>query len=56
MNKTRTWPVPAVFGWLAREGGVPAGEMIRTFNCGIGMATVSVAKQAITRLIQKKGV
>jgi phosphoribosylformylglycinamidine cyclo-ligase len=29
-----------VFAWLAREGGVPAEEMARTFNCGIGMVTI----------------
>ncbi len=34
------WPRPAVFGWLARSGGVPADDMARTFNCGIGMAAV----------------
>ncbi len=34
------WPIPAVFTWLARAGGIPASEMIRTFNCGIGMAIV----------------
>lgn len=32
--------VPPVFGWLAREGGVAEAEMIRTFNCGIGMVLV----------------
>lgn len=40
------WPVPAVFSWLAREGGVPSEEMIRTFNCGIGMAVVAEAGKA----------
>ena len=34
------WPVPAVFTWLAREGGVLLDDMVRTFNCGIGMAAV----------------
>ncbi|HEY8594333.1 MAG TPA: phosphoribosylformylglycinamidine cyclo-ligase [Devosiaceae bacterium] len=29
--------VPPVFGWLARTGGLPAAEMLRTFNCGVGM-------------------
>jgi phosphoribosylformylglycinamidine cyclo-ligase len=29
---------PPVFGWLATEGGVAQNEMLRTFNCGIGMA------------------
>ncbi len=32
--------VPPVFGWLAREGGVAEREMLRTFNCGIGMIVV----------------
>ncbi|WP_375455962.1 phosphoribosylformylglycinamidine cyclo-ligase [uncultured Methylobacterium sp.] len=31
---------PPVFGWLAREGGVAQAEMLRTFNCGIGMVVV----------------
>jgi len=36
----RPWAVPPVFRWLARSGGVEAGEMLRVFNCGIGMALV----------------
>lgn len=31
---------PPVFGWLARTGGVAEHEMLRTFNCGIGMVVV----------------
>ena len=34
------WPLPPVFAWLARAGGVRAEEMLRVFNCGIGMALV----------------
>ena len=30
------WKLPAVFGWLQREGRVAREEMWRTFNCGIG--------------------
>ena len=30
-------PVPPVFKWLAKEGGVSELEMLRTFNCGIGL-------------------
>jgi phosphoribosylformylglycinamidine cyclo-ligase len=33
-------PVPAVFKWLAATGGVAEREMLRTFNCGIGMVAV----------------
>lgn len=32
--------VPAVFKWLAREGGIIEKEMLRTFNCGIGMVVI----------------
>ncbi len=38
-------PVPPVFGWLAGVGGVAEREMLRTFNCGIGMIVAAdVAK------------
>jgi phosphoribosylformylglycinamidine cyclo-ligase len=33
-------PVPPVFAWLAQAGPVAEAEMIRTFNCGIGMVLV----------------
>jgi phosphoribosylformylglycinamidine cyclo-ligase len=39
-------PVPPVFGWLAQAGGVAEREMLRTFNCGIGMIVVAEAAQA----------
>ena len=32
--------VPPVFGWLARTGGIEEREMLRTFNCGIGMVAI----------------
>ena len=35
-----------VFGWLARAGGVEAKEMLRTFNCGIGMIAVTAPADA----------
>ena len=34
------WPMPPVFPWLARTGPVAPDEMLRVFNCGIGMALV----------------
>jgi len=37
---TACWTAPPVFGWLARTGGVADAEMLRVFNCGIGMALV----------------
>ena len=39
-------PVPPVFGWLARTGGIAEAEMLRTFNCGIGMVIIVAADRA----------
>jgi phosphoribosylformylglycinamidine cyclo-ligase len=40
-------PVLPVFQWLAKEGGVAEPEMLRTFNCGIGLIlAVDAAKLA----------
>jgi len=38
--------VPAVFQWLASEGGIAESEMLRTFNCGIGMIVVASPQKA----------
>ena len=38
--------VPPVFGWLAHAGNVAEAEMLRTFNCGIGMVVVVAAEAA----------
>lgn len=37
-----------VFGWLAKTGGVAEAEMLRTFNCGIGMVVVTQQDSADT--------
>jgi phosphoribosylformylglycinamidine cyclo-ligase len=39
-------PAPPVFGWLARTGGVAEAEMLRTFNCGIGMVVFAAEGDA----------
>ena len=36
-------PVHPVFRWLAATGNIPEREMLRTFNCGIGMVAVLAA-------------
>lgn len=33
-------PVPKVFGWLAQAGHLDDFEMLRTFNCGVGMVMI----------------
>jgi len=35
------WEVPAVFKWLAKTGPIEGSELLRTFNCGIGMAVIA---------------
>ena len=32
---------PAVFGWLQQAGRLDDAEMLRTFNCGIGMVVIA---------------
>lgn len=49
--------VPPVFQWLARTGGVAEAEMLRTFNCGIGMvvAVAADAVDAVTATLEGAG-
>jgi phosphoribosylformylglycinamidine cyclo-ligase len=48
---------PAVFSWLAKTGGVAANEMLRTFNCGVGMIVVVAAEDAdqVTSVLKAEG-
>ena len=34
------WKLPSVFSWMKNVGDIPCEEMLRTFNCGIGMIAV----------------
>ena len=40
------WPRSPLFDWLQRSGGVDEAEMLRVFNCGIGMAVTVGAQDA----------
>ena len=48
---------PAVFGWLAKSGGIETREMLRTFNCGIGMVVVVAAENAetVAKVLEREG-
>ena len=50
-------PLPPVFRWLQETGGVAEREMLRTFNCGIGMIVVVAEKdaKATTTALKKAG-
>jgi len=34
------WALSPVFRWVMRAGAIAPSEMVRTFNCGIGMVLV----------------
>jgi len=42
----KSWTPPGVFGWLAKAGALDDTEMLRTFNCGIGMVIVAEKARA----------
>jgi phosphoribosylformylglycinamidine cyclo-ligase len=48
------FPLPPVFAWLMREARLPEDEMLRTFNCGIGMIVV-VAPRDVEPTIKALG-
>ena len=41
-----SWNPSPVFGWMAKSAGIAAPEMLRTFNCGIGMVAVVSEKSS----------
>src|SRR5207249_1721978 len=41
-----SWTPQPVFGWLAKSAGVAEAEMLRTFNCGIGLIAIASEKFA----------
>ena len=51
------WRLPPVFQWLAQTGGMAEKELLKTFNCGIGMILVvdSDRAQALTALLVEMG-
>ena len=51
------WDLPPVFQWLAQTGGMAEAEMLKTFNCGVGMILSVAADQAdaIEALLKEEG-
>ncbi|APZ54824.1 phosphoribosylformylglycinamidine cyclo-ligase [Salipiger abyssi] len=51
------WDLPPVFKWMAEIGGMAQAEMLKTFNCGIGMVLAVDAAQAeaLTALLRAEG-
>lgn len=51
------WHLPPVFRWLATTANIAEGEMLKSFNCGIGMMLVVAADRAddLTALLREQG-
>lgn len=45
-----SWARPEVFHWLQREGNIADAEMLRTFNCGVGMIVCVPAQDCAATL------
>ena len=52
-----SWTLPPVFDWLAQTGAMAQAELLKTFNCGIGMIAVVAADraEALTGLLTGQG-
>ena len=51
------WELPGTFQWLAGQGGIAPSEMLKTFNCGIGMILSVEADRAdaVQALLEEQG-
>ena len=51
------WQRPSIFSWIQHEGGLDTDEMLRTFNCGIGMVVYVGAsdEDAALDLLRQQG-
>lgn len=52
-----SWKLPELFAWMKKAGDISEEEMLRTFNCGIGMIAVVAANDAaeITKQLEAAG-
>jgi len=51
------WELPQVFQWLQEQGRIEESEMLRTFNCGVGMVVCVPAELAdkASEVLQAQG-
>ena len=52
-----SWVLPPVFRWLAETAGMVEAELLKTFNCGIGMIAVvaEIRAEALADLLRSEG-
>ena len=53
----KSWPRSELFQWLQANGNVEDEEMLRVFNCGIGMVVICAAEQsvALSQILESTG-
>ncbi|NNF51174.1 MAG: phosphoribosylformylglycinamidine cyclo-ligase [Gammaproteobacteria bacterium] len=53
----KSWERPPIFEWLQTTGNIADAEMLRTFNCGIGMVAIVRARDAsrATAILEANG-
>ena len=51
------WALPPLFQWLQSNGNVADAEMLRVFNCGIGMVVIvpAASADAVTATLRAQG-
>ncbi len=49
------WAMPEILRWLQKTGGVAPEEMLRVFNCGVGMALVVTDEAAAMAVLAEVG-
>jgi len=50
-----SWKLPPVFDFLRKQAGIDQAEMLRTFNCGVGLASVCAPEDVDTVLDRLNG-
>ena len=43
---TEAWPRPRIFGFLQRQAELSESEMLRVFNCGVGMIAIAPREES----------
>ncbi|XP_078492913.1 trifunctional purine biosynthetic protein adenosine-3-like [Ciona intestinalis] len=51
----RSWPLQSVFGWIASVGNLHTDEMLKTFNCGLGLCIVTSQSSADDVIVKCNG-